>query len=86
MGENVPEIPKFDLADEIMAQQRRITAVRRKGPLQTPAGGTTAQAGLSARWQLCARPVGAGIICEIVARDIAEKSCHGPVSAAEKGS
>ena len=28
------EIPKFDLAEEIMAEQRRITAIRRKGPGQ----------------------------------------------------
>ena len=26
------EIPKFDLAEEIMAEQRQITAIRRKGP------------------------------------------------------
>jgi len=28
------DIPKFDLAEEIMAEQRRITAIRRKGPGQ----------------------------------------------------
>jgi hypothetical protein len=26
------EIPKFDLAEEIMAEQRKVTAVKRKGP------------------------------------------------------
>lgn len=28
------EIPKFDLAEQIMAEQRKITAIRRKGPGQ----------------------------------------------------
>ena len=26
------EIPKFDLAEQIMAEQRKLSAVRRKGP------------------------------------------------------
>ncbi|MHC4173035.1 MAG: hypothetical protein ACYTBX_06525 [Planctomycetota bacterium] len=29
------EIPKFDLAEEIMAEQRKITAIRRKAPPKT---------------------------------------------------
>jgi hypothetical protein len=29
---NQPDIPRFDLAEDIMAEQRRLTAVRRKGP------------------------------------------------------
>ena len=29
------EIPRFDLSEDIMAEQRRITAVRRKGPGET---------------------------------------------------
>ncbi len=32
ISEKAPEIPSFDLAEEIMAEQRRITAIRRKAP------------------------------------------------------
>jgi hypothetical protein len=33
MTDNKPnEIPKFDLADQIMAQQRKYSAIRRKAP------------------------------------------------------
>ncbi len=70
------EIPKFDLAEEIMAEQRRITAIRRKAPGKK----TEAQ-----RPQPQAQPVGyttekplseqEKIIAEIVARDI-EKLCR----------
>jgi hypothetical protein len=31
-GINNTDIPRFDLAEDIMAEQRRLTAVRRKGP------------------------------------------------------
>ena len=74
------EIPEFDLAEEIMAEQRRITAVKRKAPAKkieavsppsttSPAG----SAGLS-QWP---RPLAQEqIIAEIVARDI-EKLCRG---------
>jgi hypothetical protein len=35
MAENKPnEIPKFDLAEQIMAQHRKNSAIRRKGPGQ----------------------------------------------------
>jgi hypothetical protein len=73
------EIPKFDLAEEIMAEQRRITAIRRKAPGQK----TEAQ-----RSEPQAQPVGYAteqplseqdkIIAEIVARDI-EKLCRGNI-------
>ena len=71
------EIPKFDLAEEIMAEQRRITAIKRKAPGKK----TEAQ-----RSEPQAQPVGytteqplseqEKIIAEIVARDI-EKLCRG---------
>jgi hypothetical protein len=75
--DNQHEIPKFDLAEEIMAEQRRITAIRRKAPGQK----TEAQ-----RSEPQAQPVGypieqplseqEKIIAEIVERDI-DKLCHG---------
>lgn len=74
-----PEIPRFDLAEEIMAEQRRITAIRRKAPGQK----TEAQ-----RSELQAQPIDYAterptpalseqekIITEIVARDI-ERLCR----------
>ncbi|MHC4148348.1 MAG: hypothetical protein ACYSR5_02570 [Planctomycetota bacterium] len=27
-----PEVPRFDLTEEIMAEQRKVTAIKRKGP------------------------------------------------------
>jgi hypothetical protein len=32
-GAHQVDIPRFDLAEDIMAEQRRLTAIRRKGPL-----------------------------------------------------
>ncbi len=32
VAQRVNEIPKFDLAEQIMAEQRKITAIRRKAP------------------------------------------------------
>ncbi|MBA7633734.1 hypothetical protein ES703_41305 [subsurface metagenome] len=74
------EIPRFDLAEEIMAEQRKITAIRRKAP------GKKIEA--QPEWPQ-AKPVGYGIersipweaeqdqiIAEIVTRDI-EKLCRG---------
>jgi len=74
------EIPRFNLAEKIMAEQRRITAVRRKGPGQTEEAQKQVQevesvsdtkepmsAELSEQEQ---------IIVEIVARDV-EKLCRG---------
>jgi len=74
------EIPRFDLAEQIMAEQRKITAIRRKAP------GKKFEA--QPEWPQ-AKPVGYGIersipweaeqdqiIAEIVARDI-EKLCRG---------
>lgn len=77
---NKSEIPKFDLADEIMAEHRKVTAARRKGP------GEKHKAPVKER---DIKPVAhnierlkpvfleeSQIISEIVARDI-EKLCGG---------
>ncbi|MHC4158292.1 MAG: hypothetical protein ACYSSO_04350 [Planctomycetota bacterium] len=74
------EIPRFDLAEEIMAEQRKITSIRRKSP------GKKAEA---KRKHLQAKPVSYTIkqltpeqaeqnriIAEVVARDI-ERLCRG---------
>lgn len=76
------EIPRFDLAEAIMAEQRKITAIRRKAPGKKneteereaePISHTIEQAipTLSEQEQ---------IVAEIVARDI-EKMCRGDYSA-----
>ena len=64
------KIPKFDLAEEIMAQQRKVTALRRKSPAvisSMPIGHTVKQ---SIETPLAQEQ----IIAEIVARDI-ERLC-----------
>ncbi|MGA1980550.1 MAG: hypothetical protein ABSG99_08350 [Sedimentisphaerales bacterium] len=77
------EIPSFDLAEEIMAEQRRITAIRRKAPGQK----TEAQR-LKPETQIVdhiieqPKPLLSEqekIIAEIVARDI-ERLCRGDYS------
>jgi hypothetical protein len=81
--EETPEIPSFDLAEEIMAEQRRITAIRRKAPGQK----TEAQR-LKPETQIVdhiieqPKPLLSEqekIIAEIVARDI-ERLCRGDYS------
>jgi hypothetical protein len=71
------EIPKFDLAEEIMAEHRKATAVKRKSPgqktepqIQKPAGETVRHTILPG--QISSKQM--QIISEIVARDI-EKLC-----------
>ena len=67
-----PEIPSFDLAEEIMAEQRKITAIRRKAPgKKTEAQPVDIEQPLSEQEK---------IIAEIVARDI-ERLCRGDYSA-----
>ena len=74
------EIPRFDLAEEIMAEQRKITAIRRKAPgKKFEAQPERPQAKpidytieLSIPWQAEQDR----IIAEIVARDI-EELCRG---------
>ena len=66
------EIPKFDLAEEIMAEQRKVSAVRRKGPGKIEAPSQERQL------QAIGHPIkppplvleAEQIIAEIVARDI----------------
>lgn len=65
------EVPKFDLAGQIMAEHRRATASRRKGP---GAGGVKEEVGrverVGGRRMVVAMPRPDEIIREIVARDI----------------
>ena len=75
------EIPKFDLAQEIMAKQRKLTATRRKAPVEKlqslpkqntsklPLDPSSQPAHLSSEQQR--------IIAEIVARDIQRLLCNG---------
>ncbi len=74
------EIPRFDLAEEIMAEQRKITAIRRKGPgekieaqNQEP---EVESIGYTIGQPVPAQPEQERIITEIVARDI-ERLCRG---------
>jgi hypothetical protein len=78
-----PEIPSFDLAEEIMAEQRKITAIRRKAPGQK----TEAQR-LKPETPIVDHIIEQPesllseqekIIAEIVARDI-ERLCRGDYS------
>jgi len=82
------EIPTFDLAEEIMAEQRKITAVKRKAPGKIteaqkaepqaePVGYTTIEQPAPTL------PEQDEIIAEIVARDI-ERLCRGYDSADNK--
>ena len=74
------EIPRFNLAEKIMAEQRRITAVRRKGPGQTDEGQKQVQEVESVsdtKEQMSAElSEQEQIIVEIVARDV-ERLCRG---------
>jgi hypothetical protein len=86
------KIPKFDLAKEIMAEQRKITAIRRKAPAKAgmnradvacpdrKAQAPSRESGVqSVRYTIQPPPTVSEqeqIIAEIVARDI-EKLCRG---------
>ena len=81
------EIPQFDLAEEILAEQRKITAIRRKAPgvhkepeLETVKAHPSGQA---AEQSAATEPEQNRIIAEIVARDI-ERLCRGE-NLADKG-
>ena len=73
------EIPKFDLADQIMAEHRKNTSIRRKGPAKKAKPPQKKHpAELIAR-NVMPGPIVSGpqqIIAEIVARDI-ENLCIG---------
>jgi hypothetical protein len=86
-SEETPKIPRFDLAEEIMAEQRKITAIRRKAPGQK----TEAQR-LKPETQIVdhiieqPKPLLSEqekIITEIVARDI-ERLCRGDYSSEQR--
>jgi hypothetical protein len=76
--QEVTGIPQFDLAEQIMAEQRKVAATRRKGP------GRTADAPKEGRSEPAALPVEPAllsseeekVIAEIVARDI-QQLCRG---------
>jgi len=73
-GTNKTQIPKFDLAEQIMSQQRKVTAVKRKGPGQKEDSKETRKK-TEAKYHLIPyRPKAPEnkLIAEIVARDIEE--------------
>jgi len=76
------DIPKFDLAGQIMAEHRKITAIRRKGPAKNSKSVKKQHpAELIAR-SIKPSPIIPGpeqVIAEIVARDI-ENLCMGNTS------
>ena len=78
------EIPSFDLAEEIMAEQRRITAIRRKAPgVKTEAQRLKPEVQPVEHINKEPKPALSEqekIIAEIVARDI-ERLCRGDYSA-----
>ena len=79
-GQKESEIPKFDLAEEIMAEQRKVTSARRKGPGKNVESAKQEQQAESVDY-LVEQPTPMAlerqqIIAEIVARDI-EKLCRG---------
>jgi hypothetical protein len=69
------EIPKFDLADQILAEQRKTTAIRRKGPGKMAKPPKKQHPAEMIARNVMPRPLLSGpgqIIAEIVARDIKE--------------
>jgi len=73
------EIPKFDLAEQIMAEHRTITAIKRKGPGKKGKRLKKLHPAESIARNVMPGPVVSGpeqIIAEIVARDI-ENLCIG---------
>lgn len=77
------EIPRFDLAEDIMAEHRKITAIRRKAPgrrMEARKASLEAEpVGYTMGWPAPAEPYQQQIIAEIVARDI-ERLCRGDYS------
>ena len=81
------EIPRFDLAEEIMAEQRKITAIKRKAPGKKSKA-EDAEPEAEPVGHIIERPPPAlpdqdRIIAEIVARDI-ERLCRGDRSGARR--
>jgi hypothetical protein len=82
-GEGVSntDIPRFDLAEDIMAEHRRLTAVRRKGPGGPEPANLTPFPGIRPSQSIHSFSEGFNyindpIIADIVARDI-EQLCSG---------
>lgn len=82
-AQNKNEIPQFDLAEEIMAEQRRITAIKRKAPgkkMDVPKGRREVEPISYALEQpMPEQSEESRLIAEIVARDI-RKFCEGEIS------
>jgi hypothetical protein len=76
-GRQESQIPKFDLAEEIMAEQRKITAIRRKAPGKRIEAGEQKVRSIDYAGQqpMPVSPEQGQIITEIVARDI-ERLCQ----------
>jgi len=77
--QEIGEIPKFNLAEQIMAEQRKITAIRRKGPGKMVRPSKKQHPAESIGRNVMPKPIFSGpgqIISEIVARDI-EELCAG---------
>jgi hypothetical protein len=73
------EIPKFDLAEQIMAEQRKMAAVKRKGPGRKAEPAPRPRQAASIGHALKPPPVLSEqdqIIAEIVARDIEKLYLH----------
>lgn len=68
------EIPQFDLAEEIMAEQRKVTAVKRKAPDKKPKPPSqqpkTGRSGHTIEPPQASPSYESQIVAEIVARDI----------------
>lgn len=75
-----PEVPRFDLAEEIMAEQRKATAIKRKGPGEkgkvSKAERQAGAVGYKIRHPRKAAGEDSRLIADIVARDI-EMLCRG---------
>ena len=75
------DIPRFDLAEDIMAEQRRLTVVRRKGPGSPEPVNLTPSPGLRSSqsrhsFSEAFNDISDPIIADIVTRDI-ERFCSG---------
>ena len=74
-AQGVPEIPEFNLAEHILAKQRKVSALRRKGPVRArriQAARTSEAAGADITQAESAESPVESIVSEIVARDIEE--------------
>jgi hypothetical protein len=75
------EIPTFDLAEQIMAEHRKVTAAKRKGPGKMAVPARKQHPAESIARNVVPGPILSGpeqVIAEIVARDI-ENLCIGNI-------